>query len=76
VTQPILSSVPSRDRLSVDVSPSVSVLLEHVSVITGTPKAQILSQALLDALPALLERADLMKKRSSELAQVKTKQGR
>lgn len=76
MTQPIFPSSPSRDRLSVDVSPSVSVLLEHVSVITGTPKAQILSQALLDALPGLLERADLMKKRSSELAQVKTKQGR
>ena len=60
---------PPRDRLSVDVSPSVALLLDHVSTITGTPKAQILSQALLDALPGLLERADLLKKRSGELSQ-------
>ena len=60
---------PPRDRLSVDVSPSVALLLDHISTITGTPKAQILSQSLLDALPGLLERADLLKKRSGELSQ-------
>lgn len=68
--QPLnITPTPARDRLSVDVSPSVALLLDHVSTITGTPKAQILSQALLDALPGLLERADLLKKRSGELSQ-------
>jgi len=47
----------------------VALLLDHISTITGTPKAQILSQSLLDALPGLLERADLLKKRSGELSQ-------
>ena len=60
---------PPRDRLSLDVSPSVSLLLDHISGITGTPKAQLVSQALLDALPSLLERADLLKRRSVELSQ-------
>jgi len=59
----------ARTRVTVDVSPSVALLLDHISTITGTPKAQILSQSLLDALPGLLERADLLKKRSGELSQ-------
>lgn len=56
-----------RPRLSVELSPAVSLLLDHINSVTGTPKAQIVSQALLDALPGLLERADTLQKRSSSL---------
>lgn len=66
---PAAPTPPSRERLSLDVSPSVSLLLDHISAITGTPKAQLISQALLDALPSLLERADLLKRRAGELSQ-------
>lgn len=66
---PSLPTSSTRDRLSVDLSPSVSLLLEHISGITGTPKSQILSQALLDALPALLERAKALSQRARELEQ-------
>lgn len=66
---PAAPALPSRDRLSLDVSPSVSLLLDHISGITSTPKAQLISQALLDALPSLLERADLLKRRAAELSQ-------
>jgi hypothetical protein len=63
-------SIPSdRPRLSVDLSPSVSSLLDHINAVTGTPKTQIVAQALLDALPGLLERADTLQKRSAALGQ-------
>ncbi|GEM_PF-2251392 len=56
-----------RNRVSVDLSATVASLLDHVSAVTGTPKAQILSQALLDALPGLLERSDAFQKRQALL---------
>jgi hypothetical protein len=57
-----------RQRLSLDLAPTVSLLLDHVSVATGVPKSQVVLQAVLDALPALLERADAIRKRHGELA--------
>lgn len=56
-----------RPRLSVELSPSIALLLDHINEVTGTPKAQIVSQALLDALPGLLERAEAFQKRASTL---------
>lgn len=56
-----------RPRLSVELSPSVALLLDHINEVTGTPKAQIVSQALLDALPGLLERAEAFQKRAAAL---------
>jgi predicted transcriptional regulator len=58
-----------RPRLSVELSPSVSLLLDHINSVTGTPKAQIVSQALLDALPSLLERSESLQKRAQALTQ-------
>ena len=57
-----------RQRLSLDLAQPVSLLLDHVSAITGVPKSQLVLGALLDALPALVERADALKKRQVELA--------
>lgn len=65
------SPSPERSRLSVDLSPVVSAHLDHISDVTGVSKAGIVTAALLDALPALLARADGLKKRHSELAQGK-----
>lgn len=62
-----------RIRLSVDLSPVISSHLDHISDVTGVSKAGIISGALLDALPSLLARADGLKKRHQELAQVKKK---
>lgn len=62
---------PERQRIAFDVSPSVASLLEHVSEVTGVSKAGIATSALLDSLPALLARADGIKKRHVELAQGK-----
>jgi hypothetical protein len=67
-SSPPPSSV-DRNRVSVDLSAATAALLEHVSTVTGTPKAQIVSQALLDALPGLVERADAFQKRGRELLQ-------
>lgn len=62
-----------RQRVSVDLSPSVSLLLEHISIITGQSRAAIISGVLLDALPDLVERADGLKKRHAELSGAKRK---
>lgn len=62
-----------KSRLSLELSPIVSQLLEHVSEVTGTPKTQLVQAALVDALPNFLERADRFKKRSQELNQSKPK---
>jgi len=62
-----------KSRLSLELSPTVSQLLEHVSEVTGTPKTQLVQAALVEALPDFLERADRFKKRSQELSQQKPK---
>ena len=62
-----------RTRIAFDVSPSVGGLLDHISDVTGIPKSQIAQGALLDALPDLLARADVLKKRHQELSQGKKK---
>lgn len=58
-----------RFRISVDLSAVVSSHLDHISDITGQSKSAIVAAALLDALPELLARADLLKKRHQELSQ-------
>jgi len=69
-------AVSDRARLSVELSPSVSLLLDHINAITGTPKAQIVSQALLDALPGLLERSETIHKRVNALNQLNVQKKR
>lgn len=68
---PLLPAIPERNRLSLDLSVSVMSLLDHVSEITGVAKAQIVNGALLDVLPALVERADKIKQRQGELSRAK-----
>lgn len=58
-------------RITLDLSPTVGQLLEHVSEVTGTPKTQLVQSALLAALPEVLAVADGLKKRSVELNQKK-----
>ena len=62
-------NAPDRSRLSIDLSPVVMAHLDHVSEVTGLAKSVLVSNALLDALPELLARADLLKKRHLELTQ-------
>lgn len=68
-----LPQMDSRQRVSVDVTPSVSLVLDHISEVTGQTKSAIVGAALLDVLPDLLSRADSLKKRAHELSQVKRK---
>jgi hypothetical protein len=49
-------SLPDRQRLSLDLAPAVSLALDNISAVTGVPKSQIVLSALLDALPAIMER--------------------
>lgn len=60
---------PERQRVTFDVSPSLSLLLDHVCEVTGATKSQVVMQALIDALPALLERSDGLQKRANSLQQ-------
>lgn len=66
-----LPPTSERSRLSIDLSPVISAHLDHISDVTGVSKAGIISGALLDALPELLARADVLKKRHTELNQAK-----
>jgi len=66
-------SSPDRQRISVELSPAVSALLDHIIETTGQTKAAIVGVALLDALPELVARADALKKRNQELLQVRRK---
>jgi predicted transcriptional regulator len=66
---PQIPLIPDRSRISVELSAVVSSHLDHIAEVTGQTKAAIVSSALLDALPALLARADGLKKRHAELTQ-------
>lgn len=63
-----------RTRLTLELSPTVASLLEHVSDVTGTPKTQLVQSALVEVLPDILARADALAKRSKEISQAKPKQ--
>lgn len=56
-----------RTRLTVDLSPAVLSLLDHVSTVTGVTRTQIVAQLVVDALPALVARADDIQKRAHQL---------
>ena len=47
-----------RHRLSLDLSPQLTLLLDNASTILGIPKSQVAVQAILDGLPAVLARVD------------------
>lgn len=64
-------STTERTRITLELSPTVANLLEHVSEVTGTPKTQLVQSALLAALPEVLAVADGLKKRYSELNHAK-----
>lgn len=75
-TAKTVPQTPDRSRVSVDLSPSVSLLLDHVCEVTGSNKNQVVLTALMDALPGLLERAEALQKRSAALALAQAKKGR
>lgn len=60
---------PPRPRLTFELSPNVLLLLDHVCEVTGSTKSQVINAALLDALPALVERSDFLLKRGQALIQ-------
>lgn len=60
-----------RTRLSVDLSPAVLSLLDHVSTVTGVTRTQIVGQLVVEALPALVARADDIQKRAHQVKGVK-----
>ncbi len=64
-----------RTRLSLDVPPGVLLLLDHCAEVTGQSRTQLVLAALVDQLPAAVERADALRKRVRELEQA-SQQGR
>ena len=57
---PAPQPLPERMRVSLDLTPPLVLLLDHVSSITGIPRTALITQALLEALPAHLERFQLL----------------
>lgn len=78
VSQPSqIASLPAdRQRLSLDLAPAVSLLLDHVASVTGQPKSQVVAQALIEALPVLLERADGLQARARAMQGAQGKGGK
>jgi hypothetical protein len=68
-----VSRIDPRRRVQVGFSDAVTSVLTHVSEQLGPSVPQLVEAAVLDALPALVERADQVKKRASELNQVRVK---
>ena len=62
------AAAPARPRVSVDLSPHLMLLLGHVAEAFGQTRADVLSALLVDHLPELLDRADVLRRRSRELA--------
>lgn len=65
------SPLAERTRLSVDLSPAVLSLLDHVSNVTGVTRTQLVGQLVVDALPSLVARADEIQKRAHQLRALK-----
>lgn len=61
-TPPKTDPSDSRNRLSLTLSGDLDKALEHVSGILGVPKASLCIQAVVDALPAWLDRSDTIRK--------------
>lgn len=68
-----MNTTVEKTRLSLELSPTVAQLLDHVSDVTGTPKTQLVHAALMSALPEMLQVADGLNKRARELSQAKPK---
>lgn len=60
---------PVRFRVNIELSPAVSLCLDHVCDVTGSTRSQLINAALMDALPGLVERADVVSKRHQALVQ-------
>ena len=75
ITRDNLPVVPGQEsarfRANIELSSSVSLCLDHVCEATGATRSQLINSALLEALPGLIERADMFVKRAQVLAQVK-----
>lgn len=67
--KPAAPAESGRSRLQLDLAEPVSLLLDHASNVLGVPRSQLALQALLQALPGLVEQADQVRKRSRELSQ-------
>ncbi len=64
-------SAPGRLRVTVDVSPAVSALLDHYCDVTGQTRSSVILGLLMAQLPAMAELADNLKRRSVQLIQAK-----
>jgi uncharacterized protein (DUF1778 family) len=70
VLQPMMRTAVSteqRTRLQIDLSPAVAQMLEHASNVLGASKSQLVVQALLQALPGMVDQAEFVIRRSREL---------
>jgi hypothetical protein len=57
----------NRERLAFTLSPAVARILVDISEVLGIPKTAIVTDALNQALPLLLEQSDAFRKRAREL---------
>lgn len=68
-SNPSEAAEPARTRVQIEVSKPVLSLLDHVADVLGAARSQLVTQALVEALPAMVERADAVRKRARELTE-------
>jgi hypothetical protein len=66
----------ARSRINLELSSPVLSCLDHICDVTGSTRTQLVNAALMEALPGLIERADVVAKRSRELVQVQASKKR
>jgi metal-responsive CopG/Arc/MetJ family transcriptional regulator len=72
----MIANASERSRITLELSASVLSLLDHVCDVTGASRSSIINAALVDALPALLERSDGLHKRAQALTQAQASKKR
>lgn len=55
---PVLAEPPARTRLQIDVTQEVIELLDVVSGVTGASRTGLVLEALMQALPGFVDRAE------------------
>lgn len=71
--KPIHQSVaaPDRQRVTVDLSPTVLSLLDNYCEVTGQSRSAVVNSLVVSNLAALIEQSQAIKRTARDLSQVK-----
>lgn len=74
--QPNQATGDVRNRVSVELSPSVLSLLDNVCAASGMTRASVINSALMDSLPRLFESVQAVEKMNQQFQQAQLQKSR